>query len=321
MTNHPSLIKIGIINYPGAMQSAVQGLKEMFLLANEICQQREIEQLFSIELYDIAAIQQSMADIKSNKKPSLLQVILIPPNIVGEYYLSPEQQLKNWILLHHARGTVVCSACAGAFILASTCLLKNRQATTHWKLASQFSLEYPQVRLDINKILINDGDIITAAGLMSWIDLGLELVAQFTHPSVMRQLGKYLIVDTGLREQRYYQSFYPKLDHGDSVILKAQHYLQAHFHGPITVTTLSTLSCLTNRTFLRRFTKATGLKPTQYLQRLRIQKACDLIETTNETFEAISLKIGYQDTSAFRKIFLKVIGLTPRDFKNRFTGG
>jgi transcriptional regulator GlxA family with amidase domain len=313
-----STIEIGIIDYPGVMQSSLHGLREMFLLANKLCEPHEVQQRFSVGLFDIPSIQQSLTDMGGRKGLAHLQIVIIPPCVDGDYYLSPDQGLKDWILAHHSSGGIVCSACAGAFILAQTGLLHNRQATTHWNLASAFVNEFPSVSLDINKILINDGDIITAAGLMSWVDLGLELVAQFMHPKVMRQLGRIMVVDTGRREQRYYQSFYPRLNHGDQAILKAQHYLQQHFHEPFETSTLSELSILTGRTFLRRFIKATGLKPIQYLQRLRIQKACDLMESSNMTFESIALKVGYEDTSAFRKTFLKIVGLTPRDFRSRF---
>lgn len=303
-------VDIGIINYPGVMESALYGLKEMFFIANAINTSQEGQLSFSVKLYDVTEL---------SKKKSALQIVIIPPNIEGEYYLAPSSELKDWILEHHASGAIICSVCAGAFILAGTGLLEGRPATTHWGLAPLFENEFSAVKLDIHKILINDGDIITAAGLMSWVDLGLELVAQFMHPNVMRLLGKNLIVDTGRREQRYYESFSPKLDHGDQAILKAQHYLQQHFHESITTTILSKQSILTGRTFLRRFVKATGLKPTQYLQKLRIKEACNLIESTNGTFESISLKVGYEDTSAFRKTFLKIIGLTPRAFKSRFS--
>jgi len=303
------------------MQSSLHGLKELFLLANQLGKQHELRRHFSIRFFDIAAIRLSLGDLDDGSANAALQVVIIPPCVDGDYYLSPDMAVKNWILEQHSSGAIICSACAGAFILAQTKLLDNRQVTTHWNLASAFVNAYPSVSLDINKILINDGDIITVAGLMSWVDLGLELVAQFMHPKIMRQLGRIMVVDTGRREQRYYQSFYPRLNHGDQAILKAQHFLQQHFHEPFKISTLSKLSILTERTFLRRFVKATGLKPIQYLQRLRTQKACDLIESTNKTIESISLEVGYEDTSAFRKTFQKVVGLTPRDFRSRFTAG
>ncbi len=108
---------------------------------------------------------------------------------------------------------------------------------------------------------------------MSWLDLGLELVAQFMSPTVIRQLGKILVIDTGQREQRFYQQFSPRLNHGDDVILNVQQTLQRDYPNTIRITKLASASCLTERTFLRRFSKATGFKPSVYLQFLRIQNA------------------------------------------------
>jgi transcriptional regulator GlxA family with amidase domain len=125
-------------------------------------------------------------------------------------------------------------------------------------------------------------------------------------------------VDTRPREQSYYQSFSPKLDHGDEAIIKAQHQLQRNFQQTVVIQQLADQSHLTGRTFLRRFVKATGLKPTQYLQRLRIQKACEIIETSTTSFEKIAAEVGYEDLSAFRKTFTKITGQTPTEFKKRF---
>lgn len=322
MTN--STTGITIIDYPGALQSALHGLKEMLLFSNDIGRQSGDWPLFTVDVMHSDDIENSPSLIEqeeqnSRQKNSGPKVIIIPPNIGSDYYGKPAPILSEWLRFHHGQGAIICSVCAGAFILAKTGLLNNRPATTHWALADKFEVDYPDVALDIPKILINDGDIITAAGLMSWVDLGLEIVAQFMHPTVMRQLGKNMIVDTGLREQRYYQSFSPKFDHGDQAILKVQHYVQQYFHTSLTMTDLSRMSVLTGRTFLRRFIKATGHKPRHYIQRLRIQKACNLIESSSESFETISLKVGYEDASAFRKVFLKIIGLSPREFKRRFS--
>lgn len=310
-------VKITVVNYPGALQSAVHGFKELFFLANRICVEHKLKQSFSVEIFKIDEILQIMQkNQKLAVKPSC-QAIILPPSIESAVYSEQDQQFKNWLLNQHSQGTIICSVCSGAFILASTGLLRRRMATTHWGLATQFSHTYPDIISCPEKILINDGDIITAGGLMAWLDLGLELVAQFSGASVMRQLGRILVVDTGRREQSYYQSFVPQFDHGDKDIVKMQHYLQAHFSESISISALAATCCLSERTLLRRFVKATGLKPSQYLQRLRIQKACDLTETTDFSFDVISQKAGYADTGAFRKVFIRIIGLTPGDFKKR----
>lgn len=328
MTN--SSIEIAIVNYPSVLQSSLHGLNEMFLLANSLNEQAGNKLKFSPKIYDIKSIikKPSLQEIAARDKAAVateiankdepLNVVIFPPNMANQYNAAPNPHLTEWLINHHRAGAIICSVCAGAFMIANTGLLRNRSATTHWALEKEFRQKFPDVKLDISKILINDGDIITAAGIMSWVDLGLELVAQFMHPNVMRELGKHMIVDTGKREQRYYQRFSPQLGHGDATVLKAQHFLQQNFHENVTVKGLSELCILTSRTFLRRFVKATNQKPMQYLQRLRIQKACDQIEASNDTFENISRNVGYEDTSAFRKTFQKITGLTPKAFKNRF---
>ncbi|MCJ8340326.1 MAG: helix-turn-helix domain-containing protein [Pseudomonadales bacterium] len=210
------------------------------------------------------------------------------------------------------------AACAGTFILAATGLLQGKTVTTHWGLEAIFVEKFPDLNLDIEKILINNGNLITAGGMLSWLDLGLEVVAQFSQPSVMRQLGKLLVVDTGSREQRFYQQFCPVLNHGDQTIINIQQYLQTSFQQKISVAKLAQKSCLTDRTFLRRFVQATTLKPVQYLYRLRIQKACDLLETTRYPFDWIANQVGFVDAGACRKIFVRIIGLTPSEFRKRF---
>lgn len=302
-------IQITIINYPHALQSAVQGFKELFLLANRIITDSQLEVQFSVKI-----IQPDMDLDGMNQN----DIVILPPNLDGDYYYTPQPELLQYLNDAHQKGTILCSACAGAFILAKTGLLDNRVATTHWQLADEFNEEFPKVSLEIESLLINDGDIISAGGLMSWIDLGLEIVAQFTKPHVMRALGKFLIVDTGKREQRYYGSFTPKLNHGNKQILKVQHYIQANYHTPLNISVLATLACMSERTFLRQFTNATTFKPIQYIQKVRVQKACDLLESTSQSFEQVALNIGYEDVNSFRKVFIKIIGLSPTAFKARF---
>ncbi len=301
-------MNLAIINYPYALQSAVYGLNEMFEMANSFCKERQLN-------VDIINPDKIKSVTRGKNKYT---VVILPPSLTSEFYTKPSPMLVDWLRKRHSEGCILSSACAGAFIIASTGLLEGRKVTTHWGLEILFREHFPGVKLDINQIMINDTDIITAGGVMSWLDLGLELVAQFTTPAVMRQLGKMLVVDTGKREQKYYQQFNPKLTHGDELILGVQRKLQTEYSSAIRISKLAEECHLTERTFLRRFVKATGLKPTEYLQKVRIQNVCYLLENTQDTFESIALNSGYEDISACRKIFVRIMGLTPREFKKRF---
>ena len=306
-------VNIGVIHYPGALLSSVQGMSEQFYLANMMCRKHGLGDVFKTRICDSQQLDRVQQEL-----PEFFNVIVLPPCLEEGYYLSPSDELVQWLQKQYDNGAILCSVCAGAFVLARTGLLSGRTVTTHWALADELAESFPDIKVDCNKLLINDTDVITAGGLMSWIDLGLELVAQFTNSQIMRELGKYLIVDTAPREQRFYQTFTPRLDHGDEVIVKAQHALHRDYQKTVVIKHLATLTHLTERTFLRRFVKATGLKPSHYLQQLRVQKACDLIERNAGSFEKIALDVGYEDISAFRKTFTKLTGQTPKEFKKRF---
>ncbi|EPP5332213.1 GlxA family transcriptional regulator [Vibrio harveyi] len=302
-------INIAIVSYPGASKASVFGLQELFEMANRAAIELGAECRFDADIIDWQGDVIRAGDFT---------VVILPPSGAEQYYLSPSEALTSWLFEQHKAGAVVTSACAGAFVLAQAGLLNNKACTTHWGLAGLFRDKFPNVRLKPESILINEGSIITAGGMMSWLDLGLELVSQLSTPSVMRLLGKMLVVDTGAREQRFYQQFMPNFQHGDSAVLNVQHYMADHFSRTISNQVLSELSCLTERTLQRRFQKATGLNLNQYLQHLRVQKACDLLESSNLAFEAIAYHVGYQDASAFRKVFIKTMGLAPKAFRARF---
>lgn len=245
-------------------------------------------------------------------------VVVLPPSHNGNYYLAPETLLLDWLSDQHTKGAILASACAGTFILAHTQLLRDKSCTTHWGLAQTLKAQFPNIKVKPESILINEGSLITAGGMMSWMDLGLEIVSSLMSPAVMRLLGKMLVIDTGAREQRFYQQFSPNFQHGEEAIIRVQHYIAEHYDEKLSNQSLAELSCLTERTLQRRFKKATNFNLNQYIQYLRVQKACDLLESTALTFDVISYKVGYQDVSAFRKIFNRVVGLTPKAFRSRF---
>jgi len=303
-------IKIAIVDYPHCLKSALYGFFEVFNLANQVCAEQGLLYRFYPQILDY--------NEQINFAGDTFNVILLPPSNRSEFYLNPSQHLINSLLHQYHMGASICSACAGTFILAATGLLQNKEATTHWKLEALFREKFPEVQLNTDKIIINQGDVITAGGMMSWLDLGLEVICKYTKPSVISSLGKYLVIDTGQREQRFYRQFTPILNHGDALILSIQQTLNNNFHLAQSIADIAEKNCLTERTFLRRFVKATQLKPKQYIQHLRIQKACDLLESTNLSFELIANQVGYQDSGACRKVFIRSVGLTPSEFRKRF---
>jgi len=190
--------------------------------------------------------------------------------------------------------------------------------TTHWALESLFRQHYPHLQLNTDAILMDEQDIVTAGGMMSWVDLGLDMVERFMSVAVMRQVGKVLVIDTAPREQRFYQQFIADFRHGDELVLNVQKRIGDAYHSELGIAALAAGVHVSERALLRRFDKATGYTPVQYLQRLRLQKVCDLLESTTNSFESVAYQVGYQDVSACRKAFVKIMGLTPKAFRQRF---
>ncbi len=302
-------LTIGLAAYPEAQNAAIHGLQDLFAVANRF-QQNHSERPRLVETQVIRNF---------NRDDSRLEALILPPALGQRISGAKEQALVNWIQRHHRRGTLICSICAGAFPLAATGLLDGRQATTHWALATDFANQYPQVQLQADRLLIDDGDIITAGGLMAWTDLGLRLIARFMGPAVMLQVARFFLIDPGERAQSFYSSFSPNLTHGDDAILRVQHWLQMRYASSVTVSEMARTARLEPRTFGRRFQSATGLSPSEYLQQLRVAKARERLELSQASIETIARAVGYMDISAFRRMFHKIVGLSPGEYRKRFS--
>jgi transcriptional regulator GlxA family with amidase domain len=220
--------------------------------------------------------------------------------------------------MQHASGAILCSVWGGGFLLARMGLLNGRSATTHWSYSEALASRFPEICVNVDEPIIDLGDVVTAGGAMAWLDLGLRLVDRYLGPVVMVKTAQYFLADPAGPEQRFYENFSPSLHHGDEAVLRVQLWLQTVPSQSFTIDKVATTARLGQRTFLRRFQKATGLTPTEYVQHLKMQKARELLEFTTHSIKEISWKVGYEDTGFFRKIFQKFVGLRPIDYRLRF---
>lgn len=315
--------EIGVVVYAGAQQAAILGLTDLFAVANRVAAAHSESTTPAI---NVTHWQQDTANSAPYKvfesyadAPSTTLAALILPPALGEPLTAQDMPaLINWLATQHAAGVVLTSVCAGAFALAATGLLKQRRMTTHWSHAELLRQRFPDVIVDADQLIIDDGDIITAGGLMAWTDLGLRLVDRLLGPSIMIATARILLVDPAGREQRFYSVFSPRLTHGDAAVLKVQHWLQATQAKDSSLATLAFEAGLEERTFLRRFQKATGMTTTEYCQRLRVGRARELLQFGKASIDRIAWEVGYSDPSAFRKVFTRIVGLAPSDYRRRF---
>jgi transcriptional regulator GlxA family with amidase domain len=317
---------IGIILYPGAKLAAVHGLTDLFDTANRLSAEYGGEYPAQVEISHWGAHPETgdpecvfEAYPHQTCKPDCL---IFPPTLEINPRKEAIDKLLGWAKVQHASGTLLCSVCGGAFLLARLGLLNGRSATTHWSYSELLATSFPEICVNTDELIIDLGDVVTAGGVMAWLDLGLRLVDRYLGPVVMMKTAQFFLADPAGRQQRFYANFSPPLHHGDAAILRVQLWLQTMPSESINIDTMATKAKLGERTFLRRFQKTTGLTPTEYTQHLKVQKARELLEFTGLSMKEISWKVGYEDTGAFRKTFQKLIGLSPADYRCRFgTGG
>lgn len=322
--NKDKMVRIGIVLYPGAQMSAVLGLTDLFAIASGIAAQTNAAAQRLRVRHLIFAEEGGTPDVTFDSEPDdagdghRCDVLILPPSLQPP--ISPEAAapLARWLRDRHIEGSVLASVCGGAFLLGETGLLTGRPITTHWTYVETFRSRFPEVTVDTDRLIIDGGDIISAGGLMSWTDLGLKLVDRFLGPVVMAETARTMLVDPPGREQRYYSGFVPRLTHGDAPILKVQHFLQANEGKDARLSVLAKQAGLEERTFSRRFQSATGLTATDYAQRLRVAKAQELLQFGLQPIDSIALDVGYADPGAFRKVFIRIVGLTPGDYRQRF---
>jgi len=316
-------VEIGLVVYSNAQLSAILGLTDLFSVANRAALEQGGSQATRLRIshWKPAKTFGSVVRVfdSAPQSPDHLTVLVAPPSLDAPISPQAAAPLVPWLRRQHQSGVVLCSVCAGAFLLGESGVLDGRNVTTHWLYENDFRTRFPAVQLNTDRLVIDDGDIVTAGGAMAWTDLGLRLVDRYLGASVMMETARILLIDPPGREQCYYSAFAPNLKHGDGAVLKVQHWLHATDGQEIILKQLAEMSGLEERTFLRRFKKATGMTTGEYVQRMRVGRAKELLQTTKLPFDRIAWDVGYSDTSSFRKVFLKIVGLPPGEYRQRFS--
>lgn len=316
-----AVAELGVLIYPGAQMAAVHGLTDLFGVANRIAAEHQTAQLPLLRVshwqVDNAQAPARCYDSHPGADRALVAV-LIPPSIGGFTEGQSPAGLIPWLRQQHAQGATLGGVCVGSILLAESGLLDGRSATTHWTSAKSFAERYPAIKLLADTPIVDDGDLITTAGLMAWSELGLRMVDRLLGPSIAASTARFLVIEHSDSASQCGSNFAPILSHGDASILKVQHWLQSTGATDVSLTAMAERAGLEERTFLRRFRAATGLKPTEYCQHLRVGKAREMLEFTNDTIDHIAWTVGYADASAFRATFKKITGLAPSDYRTRF---
>jgi len=316
---------ITILVPEGAVLASIADPRYMFTAANEMLRNSGKKEIFSVTLASLnkdILLSDGTATIHADKnihdinKTDLVIIPALGRDVVKAIEMNRE--LIPWIIEQYKNGAEIASLCIGAFLFASTGLLKGKQCSTHWLYAAQFRQMFPDVKLADDKIVTEQNGLYSSGGATSYWNLLLYLVEKYTDRETAILISKFFLLDIGKQNQSSFIIFTGQKDHGDEAVKSAQEYIELNYKDKITVDELCDLFGVGRRTFERRFKKATSNTIVEYIQRVKIEAAKKELEQGRKTVNEVMYDVGYTDTKAFRDVFKKIAGLSPVDYRNKY---
>ncbi|HVI45072.1 MAG TPA: helix-turn-helix domain-containing protein [Chitinophaga sp.] len=246
--------------------------------------------------------------------------LVILPALLDDYMKAVRQNkaLIDWIRTQYKRGAEVASMCSGSFLLAATGLLEGKVCSVHWGKVDEFRQMYPGIQIAQDTIVTEENGIYTNGGAYSFLHLIIYLVEKlFDRPTAVL-CAKFFQIDIDRTSQSQFSIFNAQKGHGDELITRAQSYIEENIDVKISFEKLASDLAVSRRNFDRRFIKATGNTPVEYLQRVKVEAAKKELERGRKTVYEVMSEVGYSDDKAFREVFKRITGLSPLDYRNKY---
>ena len=308
--------------------SSIVGAYKIFTRANAYRKETGGRDLYKIELAGISKAVEFYDGLFTVKPHTHITAIaktnlIIIPSLNHDYKkaLKENKLLVDWIEKQYKHGAEVASICTGAFLLASSGLLDGKSCSTHWAATENFRMMFPEVNLQPDKLITDEQGIYTNGGAYSFLNLIIYLVEKFYDRQTAIFCAKVFQIDLDRNLQSEFSIFTGHKKHGDDSIQKAQAFIEKNYPDKISVEALSGRFNIGRRNFDRRFIKATGITPLDYLQRVKVEAAKKYFENTRKTVSEVMYDVGYNDTKAFRDVFSRVTGMSPLDYKSKYNRG
>jgi transcriptional regulator GlxA family with amidase domain len=321
--------QISILVPKGAVAlSCIEGSFVAFTKANDFLESLGRPALFNVKLVGLSKEAQ-VYDRLFRVTPDLLiseahqsDLIIIPAvNGEREDVIEQNKEFYPWIVQQHQTGSEVASLCVGAFLLASTGLLKGKRCSTHWLAADEFRHMFPEIELVSEKIITDENGIYSSGGANSFWNLLLYIIEKYTDRDMAILASKYFEIEIDRNNQSFFTIFKGQREHQDESVKQAQEFIEQNFQDKITVEQLSSRFAVGRRSLERRFKKATSNTVSEYIQRVKVEVAKKGFESSRKNINEIMWEVGYSDTKAFRTIFKKTTGLSPLEYRNKYNKG
>jgi transcriptional regulator GlxA family with amidase domain len=238
--------------------------------------------------------------------------------VVGDFAIANctvSRETIDFIRVVSAGARRTASVCMGAFLLAASGLLDGRRATTHWRYAAKLQALYPAIRVDGDRIFLNEAGVWTSAGMTAGIDMALALIEEDLGREISRAVARMLVVYYRRPGGQLQHSSLLELDPGSDRIRHVLSFARQHLSEPLSVEQLADIAHLSVRQFRRVFLAATGMTPAKAIERLRAEMARPRVEDSRETLETIARAVGFADPERMRQSFIRVFGHPPQSIR------
>jgi AraC family transcriptional activator FtrA len=259
-----------------------------------------------------AGMQLSVKTIRSLRS---YQMVVVPGWPVSGAELDPS--LRRALLALHRRGGRLVSFCSGSFLLGRLGLLRGREATTHWRYAQAFRLEFPEARYVDDVLYRYDGQIGCSAGSAAALDLGLAVIREDFGYKVANQVARRLVVAAHRSGGQSQFVETPMIEKPNRFAATLDWAIE-RLSDPLNVDALANRANMSRRSFDRKFRESLGLSPKAWLTMQRLEKAKQLLETTDHSIEKIAELAGFDNAVTLRHHFRKNVDLSPSQFRARF---
>ncbi|WP_339697781.1 helix-turn-helix domain-containing protein [uncultured Roseivirga sp.] len=308
-----------------SVMEAVADPRYMFTAANQFLQAAGKAPLFNVQLVALTKevkLHDGVFSVHADKLIGEVKQtdLIVIPALFGDMKNAVEvnQEAIPWIIEQHNKGAEVASLCVGAFLLASTGLLKDKKCSTHWAYYNEFRETFPDVEIMDGSIITEEKGIYSSGGANSYWNLLLYILEKYTDRDTAILASKYFAIDIDRNSQSSFAIFNGQKDHNDEAVSLAQQYLEENFQEKISVDDVADHVAVSRRSFERRFKQATGNTVLEYLQRIKIEAAKRSFESSRKNINEVMFDVGYTDTKAFRNVFKKITGLTPIEYRNKY---
>lgn len=326
MTSHRKLVVLVVL--PGSRLLTMAGPADVFSFAQSMLEAQQGPNFQSYEL--VIASAQPGNHIRMNSGADLLvttslldikrpiDTLIITGHNLPEH--DPDtDRFYRWLQRKAPAIRRVAGVCVATYVLAKAGLLHNKSATTHWQRYDHFQQTFPDVKVDTTPFFIKDGNIYTAGGVTSGLDLSLAMVEEDYGRDLALQIARKLVIHLKRPgNQKQFGSLLPEYELNSNLVLQLRPWIMEHIAEDLAVERLATQVHMSARNFARVFLKETGITPAKFIEKIRVELARNYLENSSLALEEIALKCGLGGLVSMRRTFLRHLDMSPGTYRSTF---